>query len=245
MKHSTAKVILFVSFAVLVCIAASKNASKNPVSAFGNLQNGKATIILDAGHGGEDGGAVAPDGTNEKDINLAIVKDISALFEIFGIDYIPVRTEDISVGDNNLSTLAARKKSDIRNREKLVNSTPGAVFFSIHQNKFEIPKYKGTQVFYGAGNPESELIAQCVQEAVVARLQKDNTRQIKPSGDSIYLLYKAKAPSVMTECGFLSNPEELVLLKSDEYQKKMAYSVYCGLQTYLNSKEITKDGSQE
>lgn len=105
MKHSAAKVILFVSFAVLVCIAASKNA----VSAFGNLQNGKATIILDAGHGGEDGGAVAPDGTNEKDINLAIVKDISALFEIFGIDYIPVRTEDISVGDNNLSTLAARK----------------------------------------------------------------------------------------------------------------------------------------
>ena len=100
---------------------------------------------------------------------------------------------------------------------------------------YDIAKYKGTQVFYGSQNPESELLAQEIQNSVKKRLQDDNTRQIKPSGDSIYLLYKAKAPSVMIECGFLSNPEELALLKDEKYQKQMSYSVFCGLISYLNN----------
>ena len=134
-----------------------------------------------------------------------------------------------------MTTLRERKKSDIRSREKLVKSTPNAIFFSIHQNMYDIAKYKGTQVFYGSQNPESELLAQEIQNSVKKRLQDDNTRQIKPSGDSIYLLYKAKAPSVMIECGFLSNPEELALLKDEKYQKQMSYSVFCGLISYLNN----------
>lgn len=236
MKSQYIKAVLFVVFVITVCIAAVKNSRLDGVRVDSeNSARRKSIIILDAGHGGEDGGAVAADGTNEKDINLSITKKTAALFEIFGVEYIPVRTEDISVGDNSLTTLRERKKSDIRSREKLVKSTPNAIFFSIHQNMYDIAKYKGTQVFYGSQNPESELLAQEIQNSVKKRLQDDNTRQIKPSGDSIYLLYKAKAPSVMIECGFLSNPEELALLKDEKYQKQMSYSVFCGLISYLNN----------
>lgn len=236
MKSQYIKAVLFVVFVITVCIAAVKNSRLDGVRVDSeNSARRKSIIILDAGHGGEDGGAVAADGTNEKDINLAITKKTAAFFEIFGVEYIPVRTEDTSVGDNSLTTLRERKKSDIRSREKLVKSTPNAIFFSIHQNMYDIAKYKGTQVFYGSQNPESELLAQEIQNSVKKRLQDDNTRQIKPSGDSIYLLYKAKAPSVMIECGFLSNPEELALLKDENYQKQMSYSVFCGLISYLNN----------
>ncbi len=235
MKFQCIKTVLIVALATAICFTVIKKSDMDVAKVdSANYLRRKTVIILDAGHGGEDGGAVASDGTNEKDINLAITKDISALFEVFEINYIAVRTEDVSVGDNDLPTLRERKRSDIKNREKLVNSTPDAVFFSIHQNMYDSAKYRGTQVFYGAQNPNSEILAQEIQDAVKNRLQPDNTRQIKPSGDSIYLLYNAKVPSVMVECGFLSNPEELALLKDDNYQKKIAYSVFCGLQSYLN-----------
>ena len=236
MKIRCIEAALFAAFLIAVCFASVKNAKLDGMrTGSEKILRKNAVIILDAGHGGEDGGAVAADGTNEKDINLAIANDIAALFEVFSINYIAVRTEDLSVGDNSLPTQRERKKSDIKNREKLVNGTANAIFFSIHQNKYDVAKYSGTQVFYGAQNPESEILAQQIQDSVKALLQPENTRQIMPSGDSIYLLYNATAPSVLTECGFLSNPEELVLLKDSTYQKKMAYAVFCGLQDYLNN----------
>lgn len=236
MKYMYIKTAAFIGFVILICFAAVKNARlEGARTVFLSETDKTPTIILDAGHGGEDGGALAPDGTAEKDINLSVTLKTAALFEVFGIKYIPVRTEDVSVGDNSLSTMRERKRSDIKNRENLVNNTENSIFFSIHQNKFDIAKYSGTQVFYGSLNGESEILAQCIQDSVKSRLQPQNTRQIKPSGDSIYLLYHAKVPAVMTECGFLSNPEELSLLKSDEYQKKMAYSIFSGLLNYLNN----------
>lgn len=235
MKFQCIKTVFIVALATAICFTVIKKYDKNVAKVDSeNYLRRKPVIILDAGHGGEDGGAVASDGTNEKDINLAITKDISALFEVFAINYVAVRTEDVSVGDNDLPTLRERKRSDIKNREELVNSTPEAVFLSIHQNMYDAAKYRGTQVFYGAQNPNSEILAQEIQDAVKNRLQPDNTRRIKPSGDNIYLLYNAKAPSVMVECGFLSNPEELALLKDDNYRKQISYSIFCGLQSYLN-----------
>lgn len=246
MKYRYFNSIFFISFVILICIASIKNSEMhNAMFVSADNIRSSSVIILDAGHGGEDGGAVAPDGTNEKDINLCITNDISCLFEIFGIKYIPVRTEDVSVGDNSLKSMRDRKRSDIRNREKLVNSTDNSVFFSIHQNKYGVAKYNGTQVFYGSANPDSEILAQAVQNSVVEKLQPNNTRQIKPSGDSIYLLYHAKAPAVMIECGFLSNPDELLMLKDSVYQKKFSYSVFYGLQNYLNQKELKSDVGKE
>ena len=193
------------------------------------------TVILDAGHGGEDSGAVSADGTFEKDLNLFITENIAAYFELFGIAYIPVRTSDISVCDKGLQTVRERKRSDISNRYSLINSTPGAVLLSIHQNMFSDSKYSGTQVFYAADIPSSQVLAEQIQRTVCALLQPDNTRKIKPCGDSVYLLYRAKTTSVMVECGFISNEKELSMLKTPEYRAQIGYCVYKGFMSYIKT----------
>lgn len=193
------------------------------------------TVVLDAGHGGEDSGAVAADGTLEKDLNLRISNDIAALFELFGVPYVPVRTTDISVCDDGLATIRARKRSDILNRYDLVNSTNRAILLSIHQNMFEEPQYWGTQVFYSGGDDSACALAQAIKDAVVPALQPDNKREVKPATDSIYLLYHAKTASVLVECGFLSNPAELNQLKTPEYEAQIGYFICKGLLNYLNA----------
>ncbi len=192
-----------------------------------------STVILDAGHGGEDGGAVAPDGTAEKDINLEISNGIAAFFELFGVPYIPVRTVDTSVCDLGLTTIRERKRSDIMNRYALVNGTPDSILLSIHQNMFTESKYSGTQVFYAAKQESSKTLADEIRKSVLGALQPENTREIKPSTDSIYLLYQAKTTSVMVECGFLSNENELRRLKEPSYEAQMSYFIFKGLLNYL------------
>ncbi len=197
------------------------------------FQFGK-TIILDAGHGGEDGGAVAPDGTMEKDLNLVIANTIASYFELFGIPYIPVRTTDESVCDPGLTTVRERKRSDILNRYALINDTPNSVLLSIHQNMFSEPKYNGTQVFYAGGDANSEQLASLIRDSVLTALQPDNTRAIKPSTDSIYLLYHAKTTSVLVECGFLSNENELQKLKDEAYESQISYYIFKAMLQYLS-----------
>lgn len=191
------------------------------------------TVVLDAGHGGEDGGAVAEDGTVEKEINLNITKNIALLFDLFGINYITVRTEDVSVCDDGLNSIRKRKTSDLLNREALVNATENAILLSIHQNFFTQAQYSGTQVFYSANREESSALAQKIQEKVRNNLQPDNTREIKKSGDSIYLLYNAKQIAVMVECGFLSNKAELEKLKDRVYNAQLSYCIVTGLIDFL------------
>ena len=192
------------------------------------------TVILDAGHGGEDSGAVAADGTLEKDINLTISNMIASYFELFGVNYIPVRTFDTSVGDECYHTIRERKRSDILNRFALINETPQSVLLSIHQNYYSEPRYNGTQVFYSANNDDSKSLAVFIRKAVCEALQPGNKREIKPSDNSIYLLYHAKTASVMVECGFISNPDELRLLCSEAYESKLSYFITKGLINFLN-----------
>lgn len=191
------------------------------------------TVVLDAGHGGEDGGAVAEDGTVEKEINLNITRNIALLFDLFGINYITVRTEDVSVCDDGLISIRKRKSSDLLNREELVNTTENAILLSIHQNFFTQSQYSGTQVFYSANREESAVLAEKIQEKVRTNLQPDNTREIKKSGDSIYLLYNAKQIAVMVECGFLSNKAELEKLKDPVYNAQLSYCIVTGLIDFL------------
>lgn len=195
------------------------------------------TVILDAGHGGEDGGTSAPDGTLEKDINLMISKDIGAFFDFFGVNYIPVRNSDISVCDNGLDTVRKRKYSDIMNRFSLVNSTPDSVLLSIHQNYFQQPEYSGTQVFYAEKTVDSKELAESIQIAVVTALQPENDRVVMAADENIYLLHKAKNTSVMVECGFLSNPGECEKLKTKAYQTQMAYFIFRGTLNYLSDEK--------
>lgn len=191
------------------------------------------TVVIDAGHGGVDPGSVSADGLLEKDVNLDIALKLNEILTEKGVSTRLVRDTDTDISDPECSSVREKKVSDIHNRFALVNETPGSVLVSIHQNFYEETKYSGTQVFYSANNDESRLLAQCIQSAVVAGLQPDNTRQIKASGDSIYLLYRAERPSVMVECGFLSNPEESKKLADSEYRQSMAHYIADGIMNYL------------
>lgn len=193
----------------------------------------KQTVIIDAGHGGDDGGAIGIDGTVEKDINLDIALKLEKLLKFYGFDVIMTRTEDIMTCDDGLDSLRKRKVSDIHNRFDVLEKNPDAVFISIHQNKFEDNSQHGTQVFYSGNNDESKLLAESIQNSIVSVLQPDNSRVVKKSGSGIYLLYHAKLPAVLVECGFISNHAEVKKLNDENYRMKIAFLIADGLIKYL------------
>lgn len=190
-------------------------------------------VILDAGHGGIDGGCVSYNGVSEKGINLNIMLNLKALLEAYGYEVVVTRDSDTSIHDEGVEGLSAQKKSDMKNRLEIFNSYENAIAISIHQNQFTSPQYSGAQMFYSETNPESQHLALALQQAFVSNLQPDNTREIKLTGDDLYLIYYAQVPSVMVECGFLSNPQEADLLQTEEYQKKVAFTIFKGINTYL------------
>lgn len=192
------------------------------------------TIVIDAGHGGEDGGAVGKSPKAEKDINLAIAKDLQQLLKAAGYRVVMTRTTDTSLSEP-LATVHERKVSDLHNRLKLVQSQGNCIFVSIHENFFEQSQYWGTQVFYSTNNEKSKEIAEAIRSQVIGKLQKNNTRAVKPATSSIYLLWNADVPAVLVECGFLSNEQEAAKLNQEAYQKKMAFCIYCGLLDYFSN----------
>lgn len=192
----------------------------------------RQVIILDAGHGGFDGGAVANDGTIEKDINLKIALRLSALLKQSGFEVVMTREADVGTEDDEGERISSRKKSDLKNRLNLMKKYPDAVFVSIHLNKFTTSAAIGTQVFYGPKNEESKKLGEFIQKSVVKQLQPENKRVNKQATSSTFLLYNAEIPAVLVECGFLSNTAELKKLKTDEYQAEMAFSIFCGILDY-------------
>ncbi|MBQ9107022.1 MAG: N-acetylmuramoyl-L-alanine amidase [Clostridia bacterium] len=196
-------------------------------------------IVVDAGHGGIDGGAVAADGTAEKGINLAIAKYLNEILSLAGFNTVMTRNSDDLISDEGAVTIRQKKSTDLKNRAKLLDSYDDAILISIHQNKFSQAKYWGAQVFYSPNAKESEALAERVQSSIATSLQADNKRKIKKSGSEIYLLHTAKHPAIMVECGFLSNSNELSKLKDSKYQSEIAFSIFCGIIEYI------KDESRE
>lgn len=195
------------------------------------------TVIIDAGHGGPDGGTSAEDGTLEKDINLQIALKLDEFLKSMGIETVMIRSEDISVHDDYAKTIREKKISDIRNRLSVMDNTDDSVFISIHQNHFSQSQYSGLQVFYSKNNQESRILADSVRQSVITSLQPENSREIKESGSDIYLLYHATVPAVMVECGFLSNYEEAQKLKDEEYQRKLAFLIALGITDFIKNTE--------
>ena len=185
-------------------------------------------ILIDAGHGGADGGTVGCDGTQEKHLNLAIALPLADMLAVCGYSVATTRTDDVSIHTQG-SSLREQKVSDLKNRLSLLNRS--LITVSIHQNQFPVAKYNGTQVFF-APYGDSDRLAECIREQVVALLQPDNTRQCKQGSSDIYLLSNAQRPAVIVECGFLSNPQECALLGTQDYQQQMAFSVLAGVLQY-------------
>ncbi|MGN0490662.1 N-acetylmuramoyl-L-alanine amidase [Ruminococcus sp.] len=192
------------------------------------------TIVIDAGHGGEDGGAVSDSGVLEKDINLSIANDTSALLYLFGFDVTQTRTTDIAL-DNGEDTIRKRKVSDMKKRLGIFNSSEENAIISIHQNKFSESKYHGTQIFYSPNNEKSKQLADSIKFSVKGLLQPDNERECKKADSGIYLLKNTNNPAVIVECGFISNEEECYNLLNSEYQKQMAFSITAGFLSYYNT----------
>ncbi|MEE0439636.1 MAG: N-acetylmuramoyl-L-alanine amidase [Ruminococcus sp.] len=188
---------------------------------------------MDAGHGGMDGGCSSVNGTPEKGINLNILLCLRNLLEMEGYTVAVTRDTDVSIHDAGVEGIANQKSSDMDNRLALFNEYEHAVCISIHQNQFTDASYSGAQMFYSDSNKENSILAQCMQDAFVAQLQPENTREIKLSGKELFLCYFSENPTVMVECGFLSNPEEAALLETEDYQQKVAFTIFCGLNQYF------------
>ncbi len=189
-------------------------------------------VLLDAGHGGEDGGAIGGEGTVEKDINLAVMLKLQSLLEQNGCTVITTRTQDISLHNKGDEKSGNRKMSDLNNRKTMPEEYDADIFVSIHMNTFPDKKYSGAQVFYAESNGSKEL-AECIQGELKAQVDNGNQREVKDAAGNIYILADAKIPSVVAECGFLSNTDEENKLKSDEYQQKLAFAIYCGIIKYF------------
>lgn len=193
-------------------------------------------ILIDAGHGGFDGGAVAPDGTNEKDINLAVSLKLDALLRAMGFETIMIRSTDTAV-DTEGSTLRERKRSDIHNRYALMEKHRDGIYLCIHQNCYSGASSHGAQIFYTSQNVQSKALAESIQSTIVESVQTDNHRKIKPCTKDVYLIYHAPCTAVLIECGFLSNPTDLKNLKDGDYQGKIAFAIVDGLTKSLYGSE--------
>lgn len=192
-------------------------------------------VILDPGHGGEDGGASVGD-ILEKNLNLAISENLCDLYAIFGYDVRTTRTEDTLLYDyfDDLEDYKGRKKTyDLRNRLRIAEESEAALFIGIHMNKFPQEKYKGLQVYYSPNDDGSREAAAMIQTYAKKYLMPDNNREIKEATQAIYILKRIKIPAVLVECGFLSNPDELTLLSSEEYRKQLSASIFASSAEYL------------
>ncbi len=182
----------------------------------------RPNIILDAGHGGIDGGAVSGNGTPEKDLNLQITRILADLLRENGYTVILTRTEDVMLTSD---AGGSRKMQDLRGRLEIASSHPDALFLSIHMNTYPSSSCTGLQVYYTRNNSEAEAFAESVQSTVKKMLQPDNDRAIKPATSSIYLLDRNPSCAILVECGFLSNSTEAEALADPDYQHALALAI--------------------
>lgn len=222
-----ALMILFSGFLLIaVCINISYKIDDVMVKTVGinNIQT-KKTVIIDPGHGGIDVGTVGIDGSLEKNINLSISLDLYDFLMVSGINTVLTRDGDYEM----YRAGEQRTKSDLYNRMDYINSVPDSILISIHQNHFENEAEWGTQVWYSPNDEISPTLADKILQSVKKNIQPENKRENKVSDNSYYILYKAQKPSVMVECGFVSNENENKRLQDKEYQRDMAYSILVGI----------------
>jgi len=228
-KKKLASIALLLTASTLLAVTAN-NFYRFAIVKTG-LNENRPTIIIDAGHGGFDPGAVY-DGIEEKNINLNISLKLRDLFAISGYTVIMSRESDIST-ESSGKTLAEKKRSDMQNRLDLMKDTPNCIFLSVHQNAYT-GKSRGSQVFYSEKAAGSVSLAEQIQTEIVNTLQPDSTRSHKPAGDNYFLLRKATTPAVLIECGFLSDKAEAALLQNEEYTLKLCCCIYNGVCSYID-----------
>lgn len=190
------------------------------------------TLVIDAGHGGFDGGAVGASGTTEQDINLSIAQRVQGLAGFFGVRTVMTRADTNALCYDPSRSVRENKVADIKAREQVVLDADNPVFLSIHLNKFSDSQYHGAQVFYSPNHAGGRALAELLQTDLINGCDPENHRQAKQAESSIYLMKRLTCPAVIIECGFLSNPEEEKRLGEPDYHKKLAACIVYGYLQY-------------
>jgi N-acetylmuramoyl-L-alanine amidase len=217
-------IVFFAVFSTVKCMNSFIHTSAVPA---GNI------IVIDPGHGGRDPGTLGHNGKNEKDINLEISIKLKRLLEKNGYSIVMTRESDISLHDEGAKK---KKASDIKNRKKIIEGCNAKLLISIHLNDFQESKYFGAQVFYPKGDETSKKFAETIQGELKSKLDNNNERKAKPI-NTVVLIRNLDIPSVIVECGFLSNPNEEKLLNTAEYQEKIADAIASGINQFLKTCE--------
>ena len=235
--RARAALIIFLAAALLVVFSFSvvNERYSDSLQVDTTAQADEKTVIIDAGHGGEDCGAVGVDGVFEKDLNIEIATEIGKALEEKGYTVLYTRTEDKLLYTEEENIKGIRKISDLKNRCKIANEHPNAIFVSIHMNSYSSAKYSGLQVYYTDNDEESAALAGKIQSSVRTLLQNGNTRTTK-NGKDIYILENTEPVAVLIECGFLTNAEECKKLSEKEYQKQLSSAIVCGIIEYKEGK---------
>lgn len=232
MKHIQRLLLpVTLSVAVIYVLAFSFYRYYTAVSA-AQIADAPVTVVIDPGHGGEDGGASTAGGVLESALNLEISLRVRDLLQLLGVNTSMIRETDTAVYTGSCSTIREKKVSDIKNRVQMVNAAPNALLVSIHQNFFEQAKYHGAQVFY-AKTDGSKQLAERTQQLLREALDPSNRREVKQS-QSVYLMEHIECTGILIECGFLSNAQEAANLQSEAYQKKLAAAICAAVGGYLS-----------
>ena len=194
----------------------------------------KPCIVVDAGHGGRDAGKVGVNDALEKDINLSLALKLKAALEKEEIEVVLTRDPDIGLYSEDSTN---KKAEDMQNRCKIITDANPVFTVSLHQNSYTSPEVRGAQVFYYGQSKEGKELADIIQSSLIANVAPENTRTAK-ANESYYLLKKTPTPTVIVECGFLSNPEEADLLLTEDYQDKLIEAIRLGIMEYLEKKEL-------
>lgn len=223
-------IVFIILIAIILSIIALFNNRSTPAS---NILISNKIIGIDPGHGGVDSGAVGVSGVEEDEINLKIGLKLKKIIEDNGGIVVMTRETDEGLYTKKSKTLKEMKTEDLHNRKEIIEEANCDVFVTIHLNSFEQSKYYGAQTFYGEDSEYSMILANCIQDELRNKLDKDNQRapQIR---EEVFLINKMYMPSVLVECGFLSNPNEEQLLTIDEYQEKIALAIYEGIMKYFS-----------
>ena len=223
---------MIIGFSVFVClmVRSTQNIGLQTAAA---PQQRLPDVLIDPGHGGEDGGAVSGN-ILEKEINLDISHNTADLLKLLGFHVTMTRETDDAL-TNEGEDVKKRKYNDMKMRLGMYNSSENNVIISIHQNKFSNASSHGTQVFYSPHHKNSAYLADCIKFAVNQSVQPDNDRENKAAGKEIYLLYNTHNPAVLVECGFISNHAEREKLLNPEYQKQMSMAIAAGFIDYCHT----------
>ncbi len=228
------KIIVYIVCLFIIVCSVYINISGSYKAVYTNaLPSTGKVVVIDAGHGEPDGGAVGVSGVLEKDINLKIAQKLQKLFEQTGTYVILTRSDDNNIAPSQDGKIRDIKRGDLKMRKDYRDNSGADLFLSIHMNKFPEEKYKGAQVFYSKSPEQSKALGEAIQTSLKQNLDPSNERVAKCADNSIYILKEGKIPSVIVECGFLSNKEEEKLLKDDKYQDKIAWAIYTGVSNYF------------